>query len=216
MADQNSVLDQGLDPLQRLRKLRRTTVLGLIVGALFLLLAASALINRSVQQDVEQLETTYTAMQNELLRLQTPAPAVLALQETLTTTRALAEEITAAAPPAAVPWAETVAALERYDPNRLVLTSLTQANGRITLTGQAADDEAVVAYTRAIEANELFAAVVVQSLRVVPAPTATALPAATTTTTPEAAPQPAQPTLPPFLATATTLADFVIYVELDQ
>ncbi len=216
MAEQQSSSEQRQDPLQRLRNVRRTTVFGFVAVALLLLLGTFALINRNVKRDVEELQTTYTAKQDQLLRLQTPAPAVLALQETLTTTRALAEEIAAAVPPAGIPWAPAIAALEGYDPNRLVLTSLTQANNRITLTGQAADDEAVVAYTRAIEASGRFASVVVQSLRIVPAPTATPLPNATATTAPGAALPPATPTLPPFLATATTLADFVIYVELDQ
>ncbi len=211
-------LHQAAESLQPLRALRQLVVLGVVVLALLLLLLAFTLINRSAQTDVAQAEATLSALRGELIQLQTPQPTVQALMATLTTTHVLAEQIRAAAPPASLDWPALIAALDRYDPNRIVLTTLTQVDQRITLTGLAANDEAVVAYTQAIEESGYFAAVVLQSLRIIPAPTATPAPTvALTPPAPSAAVAAPAPALqPPFLAAATTIADFVIIVEVDQ
>jgi len=205
-------LDQHPEPLQQLHNLRQAAAFGIVILALLLLLLAFSLIASSLQNDVTQVEATLIALQADLLQLQTPSPAIQAMMTTLTTTQALADQIQASAPPAGIPWPQVVAALDRYDTNRIVLISLTQVDNRITLTGLAANDEVVVAYTRAIEEGNLFAAVMLQSLQIIPAPTATPTPTAPTTP----ASSPALAVQPPFLATATTLADFVIVIELNQ
>lgn len=212
MPQQPPSLDPSQDPLQRLRSIRKRTVEGIVIGALLLLLAAFMLVDRRIQSDVTQAEVTLGALQRELSALQTPAPPILAMMGTLTTTRALAEQIRGAAPTAVIDWPQLAMTLSQYDPNRVLLTSLTQVDRRMTITGQAVTEEAVVAYAQAIEASALFRTVAVQSIRIVPAPTAT--PPATGTVTPAASPA-AQPTLPAFFVSTTTLADFVIIVELN-
>lgn len=206
MSQQNAPIDPQL---QQLRRLRQLTMLGLVMGALVLLLVAFALMARSIQSEVTQAEATLMTVQAELLQRQTPAPAMLSLMATLTQTRALAAQIRAAAPPASIHWPQMIAALERYDPNVIALRSLTQVEQQITLTGQAANDEAVVAYTQAIEATEHFATVVLQSLSRIPPSVATA------GTGGEATDSAIQATDPPFLD-SPSLVEFVIIVELSE
>lgn len=204
------------EALQPLRALRQLVVLGVVILALTLLLLAFLLIRRSVQSDLVRGEATLSALLEERLQLQTPQPAVQALMGTLTTTQILADQIQAAAPPPGLDWPTIMAALDRYDPNRLALTSLTQLDTHITLTGLAANDEVVVAYAQAIEESERFAAVVIQSLRVVAAPTATPPPTVALTPLPLTLVPSTPIGQPPFLTAGTTLADFVIIVELEQ
>ena len=206
MSQQNAPIDPQL---QQLRRLRQLTMLGLVMGALVLLLVAFALMARSIQSEVTQAEATLMTVQAELLQRQTPAPAMLSLMATLTQTRALAAQIRAAAPPASIHWPQMIAALERYDPNVIALRSLTQVEQQITLTGQAANDEAVVAYTQAIEATEHFATVVLQSLSRIPPSVAPA------GTGGEATDSAIQATDPPFLD-SPSLVEFVIIVELSE
>jgi len=199
-------LPQPVEPLQQLRVLRQWIVLGAILLALLLLLLAFTLINRSLQADLVRGQATLTALQVEQQQLQTPLPALQILMSTLTTTRSLADQIQGAAPPAGIDWPPLMAALDQYDPNRLVINSLTQVENRMTITGFASNDEVVVAYTQAIEKSERFGSVVLQSLRVVAAPTATPLP-----TTPSAVAASAQPS---FLTAEATFVEFVIIVEV--
>lgn len=213
MPQPTTPVDSPSNPLQRLRSIRKRTVEGVVIVALLLLLVAFILVDRRLQNDVAQAEVTLVALQRELFSLQTPEPPVLALMSTLTTTRALAEQIRVAAPANVIYWPQLATALGQYNPERILLTSLTQVERRMTITGQASSEEAVVAYAQAIEASALFRTVAVQSIRIVPAPTAT--PLATGTATPAATLVP-QATLPAFFAAATTLADFVIIVELNE
>ncbi len=209
-------LNSSTETLQPLRALRQWVVLGVVILALALLLLAFFLIRRSVQSDLARGEATLSALQEERLQLQTPLPAVQALMGTLTTTRALADQIQAAAPPIGINWPLIMAPFERYDPNRLLLTSLTQVDNHITLTGLAANEEVVVGYTQAIEESDRFASVVLQSLRIVAAPTATPPPTVALTPLPLTLLPPTPVGQPPFLSAGTTLADFVIIVELEQ
>lgn len=219
MPQESTPFNAPQEPLQRLRTLRKATVLGFVLVALLLLLVAFWLVDRSIQEDIRTAEATVSTLQTELRQLQTPAPPMLALMSTLTTTRSLAEQIRLAVPTSGVNWPQVIEALARYDTARVMVTSLTEANRQITITGQAFNDEAVVAYAQAIEDSNLFTTVVVQSIRVIPAPTATPLPTGSPTPGAPSAAASAAPstevTIPPLLATATTLAEFVIIVELD-
>ena len=207
-------LNQSAESLQALRALRQWVALGAVILALLLLLLAFVLVNRSVQNDLARGEATATALGQEQQELQNPGPTVEAMRATLTTTRALADQILTAAPPVGILWPQVISVLDRYDPNRLALTSLTQVENRITVTGLAADDEVVVAYAQALEESKRFVTVVLQSLLIVPAPTAPPPPTAAVTPVPPSAVVPA--IQPPFLTSANTLANFVIIVEVDQ
>jgi hypothetical protein len=195
--------------MSALRALRQSAIIGVVALALLLLLLAFWLIERTVARDLAQLENTLAGRRQTLALLQEPGPTTIALQATLTTTSAFADQILAAAPPLGINWPQVVTGVDQYDPNQLALVSVTQVNRQLTLSGAAASEDAVVAYREQLEANADFASVVLQSLRVIPAVTVT--PAATTT--PRAAP--AVP-LPAFLAPGAGRADFVIIIELDQ
>lgn len=213
MSQQTVASDSPQNALQQLRGLRKGTVLGIVIVALLLILLVFALVDRSIQSDVTQAELTLTALDSELIHLQTPAAPVLTMMSTLTTTRALAEQIRLAAPAGGINWPQTIGALEQYDAETIMLTSLTQVDQRISITGQAVNEDVVVAYAQTMEKSNLFAAVVVQSIRMIPAPTATPLATASPPALPAAQSSVSAP--PKFLATATNLADFVIIIELD-
>ena len=185
--------------LQRLQLLRQAAVIGLVMFSLLILLLALYLISTSVQNDIARSEANVASLQNQVLRLQTPAPAVQELLTTLSNTLTLADKLTAARPPTGHNWPTLVAALGNYDPAALTLTALRQDGNRITLTGQAGNDSSVVAYVHRLEGTKLFTSVVLESIVLLtPTPPPTA--AANATTTPAGA--------------APTVVNFVITIEL--
>lgn len=150
--------------MHRLRLLRQGIAIGLMAFSLLLLLLSLFLIAASVRKDVARSEANLGVAQARLLRLSTPAPAVQALMTTLSTTLSLADQLEAVRPPVGIDWPAVVTTLASYDPNAITLTSLTQLDNRITLTGQAVNDVVVVDYAHALEGSPLFANVVLQSL----------------------------------------------------
>lgn len=193
--------------LHRLRLLRQGIVLGLVAFSLLILLLALYLIVASVRNDVARSEANLGAAQNRLLQVSAPAPEVQALMATLTTTISLTQQLKAARPPMGLNWPAVVAALANYPPDTIILTSLTQVDNNITLTGQAVNDVVVVDYAHRLEASPLFASVVLQSLTLItaptPAPTAARANAAPATVVPA-------PTVTP------GSVNFIIMIELSR
>ena len=182
---------------QRLQQIRQAAVIGLVAFSLLILLLALYLISTSVQTDITRSEANVAALQSQVQRLQTPAPAVQELLTTLTITLALADKLEAARPAAGRNWPALVAALGNYDPAALTLTALRQDGNRLTLTGQAGNDSSVVEYVHHLEGTKLFTSVVLESIVLLtptPPPTAAANTA------------PASP--------ASAVVDFVITIEL--
>lgn len=185
--------------LQRLQLLRQAAVIGLVMFSLLILLLALYLISTSVQNDIARSEANVASLQSQVLRLQTPAPAVQELLTTLSNTLTLADKLTAARPPTGHNWPTLVAALGNYDQAALTLTALRQDGSRITLTGQAGNDSSVVEYVHRLEGTKLFTSVVLESIVLLtPTPPPTA--AANATTTPAGA--------------VPTVVNFVITIEL--
>jgi Tfp pilus assembly protein PilN len=133
------------------------------------LVLALYLVSTSIQNDIARSGATLGAIQETLVRLSTPVPEIQALTATLTATLNLANTLEAARPPSGVNWPAVMAFIGNYNPTEITLTSLAQSGSRITLTGQATSESAVVEYTNALKASTLFSDVVTQSLkRIIP------------------------------------------------
>ncbi|MBK9613773.1 PilN domain-containing protein [Candidatus Amarobacter glycogenicus] len=76
----------------------------------------------------------------------------------------------------------------KTDANQITLLGVEQADNRLTISGEAADDTAVIAYAQELEASGQFARIVVQSITLLPTPqpviTPTLSPSPTATTAP--------------------------------
>lgn len=165
---------------QRLQKLRQAIVIGLMAFSLLILLLALYLISASVQNDIARSAANLTTLQNQFIRLQTPAPAVQELLTTLTTTLSLADRLEAARPPLGCNWPALVTVLGGYNQAAITLTDLRQEGSRLTLTGQAVNDSSAVDYVHLLEGSTLFKSVVLESIVLAtPTPQPTAVAGAT-------------------------------------
>jgi hypothetical protein len=151
--------------IQQLRALRQSVVLWLVIFGLLSLVLALYLISANVRDDIALSGTTLRSVQDTLIRLTTPPPEVQSLTATLTTTLDLADQLEAARPPAGVDWPAVMAFVSNYNPTEITLTSLTQADNRIILTGQAIHELAVVEYVNRLKQSNLFADVITQSVK---------------------------------------------------
>ena len=147
------------------RSLRQRVVFGLIAFSLLVFTVALALIAASVRNDVALSEANLSALQDRMIQLSTPSAEVQELTATLSETMTLANQLEAAAPELGVDWPTVMAVIDRYDPATLTLTSLTQTDKQITLTGQAANSTVAVNYKAMLEGSGLFTSVVPQSLK---------------------------------------------------
>jgi hypothetical protein len=88
-----------------------------------------------------------------------------------------------------VDWPTVASAIRNYDVNRMAINTLQQSENRLTLSGSAVDDSAVINYARLLEDSGYFSRVVVQSITLTtPSPTPTLSATATAIVTPTVAP----------------------------
>jgi len=177
MASPSSV-DLGNLPEQRppRRAPQRAIILWLVVFGLITFFLPFYLVSTAIRADNTRLETDLKTAQDNLTRGYAPAPDVQELMATLDQVQQSASAIEQAYPTVVAgrtDWLAIMAAIGNYDPTQLALTSLTHADNRITLNGQAIDDAAVVAYARSLEESNLFSRVVVQSMQAIATPFAT-------------------------------------------
>ncbi len=172
----------------RPRRISRVAiVLWLIVLGLAILFVPLYLAGVTIQADVGRLQGDLVTIQASLSSVPTPVPEVQALMSTLNAVQAEVNQVNAVVPTlvaARTDWPAVMAALANYNPDRIALHSVAQAENRLTISGRASDDGAVVEYARALEGSGLFSHVIVQSIRVVATPVFT--PAASLTLTPTA------------------------------
>jgi Tfp pilus assembly protein PilN len=153
-----------------------TIILGLVVIGLVTFFPPLYLISATIRDDITRSEADLLAVQETVTSLSAPAPEVQELMDTLAQIQESASEIEEASRAIVADhtdWPTIMAAISNYNPAQLALTSLTHADNRITLNGQAIDDSAVLAYARALEDSNLFSRVVVQSIKTVATPVAT-------------------------------------------
>jgi len=171
-ADLNNLPEQH----QPRKRSRRTIILWLVVISFAAFFIPLYFVSASIRSENTRLETDLQFVQQALTEGHTPAPEVQELMNTLAQVQEAAGEIEGAhnaITAGHTDWAAVMAAIGNYDPAQLTLTSLTQADNRITLNGRAIDDSIVIAYARALEESTLFSRVVVQSLRTIATPFAT-------------------------------------------
>lgn len=161
------------------RSMRQTVVFGLVAFSLLSLTLAVTLIAASVRRDIALSEASLSALQDQLIELSTPSAEVQELTATLSETVGLANQLEAAAPTSSVNWPVVIAVIDRYDPATLTLTSLTQTDNQITLTGEAANSAIAVNYRGMLESSGLFANVIPRSLKLAAPATGTTAPAET-------------------------------------
>ena len=169
-------------------------MLWLVVLGLVLFFIPLALISSGARDDADRLQANLGAIQASLTFVPTPPPEIRALMGTLSQVDAQATQVQAVYPTlkaARSGWPALAAAIGNYDPNQLTLTSVTQTDNRVTLSGGASSDAAVVAYSDALQQSGLFSRVIVQSLKVIATPAITLTAAAlmpTATITPTLTP----------------------------
>jgi Tfp pilus assembly protein PilN len=184
-ADPNNLPDQ----FQPRRLPQGTIILGLVVIGLVTSFLPLYLVAATIRDDITRSEADLLSVQAAVTSISAPAPEVQELVNTLAQVQGSAskiEEASAAIAAGHTDWPAIMAAINNYNPAQIALTSLTHADNRITLNGQAIDDSAVVAYARALEESKLFSRVVVQSIKMIATPFATPTSPEETTLTPTA------------------------------
>jgi Tfp pilus assembly protein PilN len=169
-------LDNLPEQNQPRRSLQGAIILWWIVIGLAILSLPLYLIPLIIRGNITRLEADLLAVQATLTSRSTPAPEVQELMNTLAQIQKPASEIKEVSPTIVAgrtDWPAIMAAISNYNPAQIALTSLTQADNRITLNGQAIDDSAVAAYARALEDSNLFSRVVIQSIEAIATPFAT-------------------------------------------
>jgi Tfp pilus assembly protein PilN len=155
---------------------RGTIILWLVALSWLILLIPLYLVSTTVRAEITRLEAEFQVVQDALISEETPEPEIQALQDDLSQVQGRVDEIEAAYVDIAsghTNWPAVMAAIGNYNPSQLALTSITQSDGLVTLTGRAFDDSVVIAYSRALEESGLFSRVVVQSVKLIATPFAT-------------------------------------------
>jgi Tfp pilus assembly protein PilN len=184
-----------------LGRLNRTSLLlwATALSLIFFFLPLQVLAT-TAHRDVSGLETNLTSAQASLNRVPTPLPEIQRWLTPLAEVQGQLKQVQAAYPALAshrADWPAAAGAIANYDPNQIVLTSVTASQGHAVLEGRATGDGPVLAYAAALEQSNLFSSVIIQSLQItntvyttftVAAPTLTATATYTPTSTPTATP----------------------------
>ncbi len=166
--------------LQRLP--RNTLILWLVVLGLAFFFVPLVLVNNAIRTDTQRLTADLNSAIGQINTVPTPIPALQQLSAQLTEVQSQTQQITAANQQLNVVrpnWPAIMAAIAAYDPTVVQIDSLTSGDNRLTLSGRAIDQNAVVDYARTLEQSPLFNRVNVQSIRVLATPVVTRTPTIT-------------------------------------
>ncbi|MCD6520722.1 MAG: PilN domain-containing protein [Anaerolineae bacterium] len=153
----------------------------LVIGMVFFFIPLF-LVFGGIRAEVRRLQADLKPVQETVEALKTPGPQELELQKRLEEAKASVKALKDAYGQIVAKhadWPAIMEAISTYNPSRLMLTSLKQADLLITLSGRAIDDAAVVAYAHSLEASGLFSRVVVRSIHAVEKPFVTPVPPST-------------------------------------
>jgi Tfp pilus assembly protein PilN len=170
---------------------RQTIILGLVLLGLASFFLPLSLIASNLASGNANLEADLVSAHATLTQVYAPPPDDQTLLETLNELQTQADQLGQAQATIVVQgadWPAVMAAINSYDRTQLALTGISQADRRVTLQGRAGSDAAVVAYARTLETSDLFANVIIQSIRSIATPFAT--PTSTGGDTPGATPTP--------------------------
>lgn len=175
---------------QRLRVLS----LWLVVAGLLTFFVTLYLYGASVRVEIANMEAELRPLQATMTRVKTPEPKALALMSTLAPLESSIKEVNAAKPTIAAShfaWPAIMSTIANHDPAQISLLSISQSGSEIVLKGRAASDSAMTSYVRSLEVSNLFARVVVQSVKTIATPVA--LPTSTPPAQPTPVPSPPTP-----------------------
>lgn len=164
--DENSV--QYKQDQRRLRSLRTTVVLWLIVLALGVVLIPLMLITSWVRSDLARLESELIYIQSALSDAKSPSPEMTKLNGEVTRFEHLISTIQTVTVPSSVNWPIVVDAVVQYEKTALIINSLTQTADKIQITGRAISNDAVVRYQQNLLDSGAFRDVIVISMATLP------------------------------------------------
>lgn len=153
---------------QRLQSVRTMVVLWLFVLALGIVLIPLMLVAGWVRSDMTRLETELLLLQSTLNDATTPSAEVLEMGAEVDRIEMLISSIQTTTVPSGANWPQIVQGVSQYDPIAITLSSLTQIEDRVQLTGRATNNDAVVRYQQKLLDSGMFADVVVVSMVAVP------------------------------------------------
>ncbi|MCC6455442.1 MAG: PilN domain-containing protein [Caldilineaceae bacterium] len=182
MIDVNSA--QYKEDERRLQSLRTMVVLWLIVLALGVLLIPLMLVAGWVRSDTTRLESELLSLQSAMTDATSPSAEVLQLNAEVARVEQLVSSVLTMTVPTGANWPHIVEAVAQYDRIAIDLSSLTQTDDKIQLTGRATTNDAVVRYQQRLLDSGAFKDVVVISMATLPQPTPQA-PTAEGATAPE-------------------------------
>ncbi|MBP7686861.1 MAG: PilN domain-containing protein [Thermoflexales bacterium] len=158
---------------------RNTLILWLVAAGLAFFFVPLVLVNNAIRTDTQRITADLNSAISQINTVPTPVPAIEQLSAQLTEVQSQTQQIAAANQQLNVvrpDWPAIMAALGRYDPNILQIEALNSGSNRLTLSGRAVDQNAVVNYARTLEQSTLFNRVNVQSIRVLATPLVTGTP----------------------------------------
>lgn len=183
----------------------------LVVLSLALLFLPLFLIGNAVKEDGAALAVEVESLQATLEASPRPDAEVETLEAELMRLRTQSVSMEAFATglvEAHIDWPAVMEILSNYDQGRLSFSELVQNGNRLTLTGQAVDEAAVMSYAQRLRESPYFEAVTVQAISLTVLPTAIPTPPNQAQDTPMTASLNPTP-LPP-----GTVAEFTLLVDL--
>jgi hypothetical protein len=156
---------------RRLQSLRTIVVLWLIVLALGVLLIPLMLVAGWVRSDTTRLESELLSLQSAVADATSPSAEVLQLNAEVARVEELVSSVLTMTAPTGANWPHIVEAVAQYDRIAIALSSLTQTDDKIQITGRATMNDAVVRYQQRLLDSGAFKDVVVISMATLPQPT---------------------------------------------
>jgi hypothetical protein len=171
---------------------RRPTILWLVALGLLVLFVPLYLVATAVRADTQRLESELSQLQMAEVGGPAANPTVDALQTRVVEAQIESDSLAAVQSSQGaqqVDWPAVVDAI-KTDTNQITLLGVEQIDNRLTISGEAADDTAVIAYAQELEASGQFSRVVVQSITLLPTPHPVITPTTSPTPTLTIAPSP--------------------------
>jgi len=170
---------------------RKVIILWLVAFSLMLSVVPFYLVSLTFRTDIARAGSRLEQAQQALTVVPSPDAEIETLMADLAEIKQASDTISQTYPTLVAghtDWRTVMERIGNYNPTQITLNSLSQADSRIVLAGQASDDSVVIAYTRNLKESGLFADVILESMTVIATPyvtsTATALPATAATSVP--------------------------------
>lgn len=165
----NGVAAELSEPGSSPRTVSRTTIILwlVVVGMMFFFLPLYV-VSATVREDTRNLEADLSSMRLLLTTVPTARPEIQRVLTPLAQTQAQINQLKVVHPTLIAPRPDlpiVMTAIGKYNPNDIMLTSLTLENNRITLNGRAAHDEHGIGYVHTLEQSNLFTRVMLQSMQ---------------------------------------------------